>query len=82
MEPSKVVAAIVPPDHEHRQARADYEEVWREMVQIKARLANVANEIVLLQDQMAEHRRSMTRHVKRLDAVASRLATAQAKLGA
>jgi len=76
MEPSKVVAAIVPAQTEGQAARAEYESVWRELVETKAKLAEVMNEQRSLARAFSDLEDYCRRHVKRLDALTSRVARA------
>jgi len=69
----KVVAKIEPAVSEEQAARTSYESVWRELVETKARLAEALNEIRSLGRAFDELEVYVRRHVKRLDAIASRL---------
>lgn len=77
VEPSKVVATIAPPETDEQRARADYAAVWRELIETKAKLAGAMNELSAQARAFKDLERYVQRHVKRLDAVASRLERAR-----
>ena len=69
----QVVATLGPPRDEQQEARAGYEELWRELVATKARVAESINEVRALIRAFDELETYCRRHVKRIDAIASRL---------
>lgn len=77
MDPERKVVSIAPAPTEEQATRAGYGELWRELVTTKAKLAELLN--ARAQDQLVidELRQYVRRHVKRLDAIASRLERAR-----
>jgi len=77
-EPAKEqipVRLVLPPIEEPR-ASAGFEELWRELVATKARCAEALNEIAVLRRAYDDLATDTRRHVKRVDAIASRLTRA------
>lgn len=74
----KVVATIVPPVSDEQRDRASYAEVWRELVETKAKLASLMNEQRVLHRAFEDLETYCRRHVKRVDAIASRITKARA----
>lgn len=80
MDPKAAVVTPISPQVEQQRDRAGYEELWRDLVSAKAHVAELRN-IVAAQDREIENLRIyVRRHVKRLDAVASRLEAAAARI--
>ena len=74
--PAKVVGTIAPPAPAEPAARAGYEEIWRELVATKAHVADMRNQLLARERADDELREYVRRHIKRIDAIASRLARA------
>lgn len=56
-----------------QEARADYQELWRELVSAKAMIADLRNERAAWLRELEELRRYCARHVKRIDGMCSRI---------
>lgn len=65
--------AIVPAPSEEQQARVGYEELWRELISTKAKLADALNQIAAQTREVQDLRNTFRRHVRRLDALVSRV---------
>jgi hypothetical protein len=76
-EKPPVQFTIVPPESEERRARAGYEELWRDLVAVKARCAEAINEVAVLRRAFEDLKTDTRRHIKRVDAIASRLTAPQ-----
>lgn len=74
MEPiAKVVGSIEPAASEEERAHARYEDVWHELTAVKARLADALNAIAAQARAFEDLEVYCRRHVKRFDAIASRI---------
>lgn len=72
-DPAQKIVKLEPAVGEDRVARAEYESVWREVVETKARCAEAMNECASLRRAFDDLATYCRRHVKRIDAIASRL---------
>lgn len=58
---------------EEERDRAGFESTWRELVVVKARCAELMNEVAVLRRAFEDLKTDTRRHIKRVDAIASRL---------
>lgn len=77
MDPKVAVVTPISPAAEVARDRASYEELWRDSVATKALVADLANKLNAALREIDDLRIYCRKHVKRLDAVASRIERAR-----
>lgn len=70
---SKVVATIAPATPAQLEARAAYEDVWKELVATKAHVADLKNQLAAQGRAFDDLSADVRRHIKRLQSIAGRL---------
>lgn len=77
MDPKAEKITPISPAVEVQRDRAGFEELWRDSVATKALIADLANKLNAALREVEDLRIYIRRHVKRLDAVASRIERAR-----